>query len=128
MKRNNEGFTLIEVLISILILGLLVMPVCSSLLVTVRVNEQSEDFLRARLAVSSAMETMLAEGIKPETDYETLDTETLDYTVTRATENGEELPYFHVTVSYKGITREPITVTTVIRQAPSNEDGGGTGE
>lgn len=126
MKRNNEGFTLIEVMVSILVLGLVVIPICSGLIMAVRINEQAEDFLQAKLAVSSAMETMMAEGIRSDVDYDTYDTETLDYTVTRAMDNEVELPYYDVTVSYKGITKDPITVTTVIRQAtPAKMEGGG---
>ena len=65
MKRNkwNAGYTLIEVLVAISILGIIVVPVCQNLLMALRVNERTEDLIEAQLAVSSAVEILMAEGI-----------------------------------------------------------------
>jgi len=65
MKRLRErcGSTLLEVVVSVAVLGLLVVPISSGILMSMRINEKSDDMLRARLAVSSAVETIMAEGI-----------------------------------------------------------------
>ena len=62
-KHNSTaGFSLIEVLVAITILGLVVVPIGSSLVLSFRLNARSEDMLQAQLAVSSAVETIMAEG------------------------------------------------------------------
>lgn len=65
MKRNkwNAGYTLIEVLVAISILGIIVSPVCANLVMSLRVNNKTDEMLQAQLAVSSAVETLMAEGI-----------------------------------------------------------------
>lgn len=65
MKRNkwNAGYTLIEVLVAISILGIIVSPVCANLLLSLRVNNKTDEMLQAQLDVSSAVETLMAEGI-----------------------------------------------------------------
>lgn len=60
---NKEGFSLVEVLVAIVLLAALVIPTCSSLVTAVRVNARSEEMMRAQLDVSSAVETLMAEGI-----------------------------------------------------------------
>lgn len=62
-KQNNAGFSLVEVLLAMVILAAIVIPVCSGILVSVQVNTRAEDVLQARLAVSSAIETLTAQGI-----------------------------------------------------------------
>ena len=61
--KQTAGFTLIEVLVAITILGLVVVPISSSLLVSFRLNARSETTMQAQLAVSRAVETIMAEGI-----------------------------------------------------------------
>ena len=65
MKKFKErcGTTLPEILISIALLGLLIVPISSGILTSMRINEKSDDMMRARLAVSSAAETIMAVGI-----------------------------------------------------------------
>ena len=62
-RKNNEGFTLIETLIAIVVLGIVVVPVCSSLVMSFRMNEKADALLQDQLAVSSVVETLMAEGI-----------------------------------------------------------------
>lgn len=72
-KHNSTaGFSLIEVLVAITILGLVVVPIGSSLVLSFRLNARSEQMLQAQLAVSSAVETIMAEGYDPalRADYE----------------------------------------------------------
>ena len=62
-RKNNAGFSLVEVLVAIVLLGTLVVPICTSLFLTYRLNDKTDTLLRAQLDVSSAVETLLAEGI-----------------------------------------------------------------
>lgn len=61
--KNNAGFSLIEVLVAIAILAGILVPACSSLVLSLRMNAKAEALLNARIAVSSAVETLMAEGI-----------------------------------------------------------------
>ena len=62
-KHNSTaGFSLLEVLVAITILGFVVVPIGSSLVLSFRLNARSEKILQAQLAVSSAVETIMAEG------------------------------------------------------------------
>lgn len=62
-QKNNGGYSLIEILVAISILGLIVAPTCQNLLVSLRINQRTEEMIQAQLAVSSAVETLMAEGI-----------------------------------------------------------------
>ena len=64
-KHNSTaGFSLIEVLVAITILGFVAVPIGSSLVRAFELNARSEQMLQAQLAVSSAVETLMAEGYK----------------------------------------------------------------
>ena len=69
-KSNNGGYSLIEVLVAISILGIIVSPVCANLLMSLRATEKTDEILQAQLAVSSAVETLMAEGIAWENHVE----------------------------------------------------------
>lgn len=69
-NKHNGGFTLVELLVSIVILAAIVLPTCTSLVLSYRMNAKSEALMQAQLAVSSAVETLMAEGIS-ETKAET---------------------------------------------------------
>jgi prepilin-type N-terminal cleavage/methylation domain-containing protein len=72
LHNKTAGFTLIEVLVAITILGLVVVPIGSSLVLSYRLNARSGDTLQAQLAVSRAVETIMAEGFDPSMDdYDT---------------------------------------------------------
>ncbi len=67
MKRKyNEGFTLVELLVSIVILAAIVIPTCTSLVLSYRLNAKTDDLMQAQLAVSSAVEKLMATGITEE--------------------------------------------------------------
>lgn len=63
MKKNNEGFSLVEVLLAMVLLAAIVIPTCTSLVLSFRMNAKAEALMQAQLAVSSAVETLMAEGI-----------------------------------------------------------------
>jgi prepilin-type N-terminal cleavage/methylation domain-containing protein len=62
-KKHNEGFSLVELLVSIVILAAIVIPTCTSLVLSYRLNAKSRDMMQAQLAVSSTVETLMAQGI-----------------------------------------------------------------
>lgn len=126
MKRN-AGFTLVEVLVAIVLLGALVIPVSSGMIMTLRMNEKTEEMMQAQLAVSSAVETMMAKGITVASDdytwyesanpYPGLTVKTIEV---KETKDGVEitLPYYIVKVTYEVDGEQVIdTVTTTIRKA-----------
>lgn len=120
MKRNhNGGYSLIEILIAIAVLGIVTIPATTSLLTAHRVNVKAEKMLTAQLQVSSAVETLMATGIKNGENFDTLEAE-LNVEIpdpTKATDptTREELPYYNVTVTSNIEGLESVTVTTYIR-------------
>ena len=62
-RKHNEGFTLVELLVSIVILAAIVLPTCTSLVLSYRLNAKAREMMQAQLAVSSAVETLMAQGI-----------------------------------------------------------------
>lgn len=71
--KETAGFTLIESLVAITILGLVVVPIGSSLVLSFRLNARSESTMQAQLAVSRAVETIMAEGIDKDSIVEMID-------------------------------------------------------
>ena len=70
-KKHNEGTSLIDVLVGIALLALVVIPTCTGLVLSVRINARAEQLLQDQLAVSSAVETLMAKPTD-EVDVETL--------------------------------------------------------
>ena len=115
MKKNNEGFSLVEVLLAMVLLAAIVIPTCTSLVLSFRMNAKAEALMQAQLAVSSAVETLMAKGITKEY-LDSLENETAYYKTAEFAgirfvleDKGE---YFNVTVSDDG---ELVSVSTCIR-------------
>lgn len=66
-KKHNDGFTLVELLVSIVILAAIVIPTCTSLVLSYRMNAKTAELTQAQLAVSSTVETLMAKGM--DTDH-----------------------------------------------------------
>lgn len=65
MKRkvkSSKGFTLVETVAAITVLTLVVAAVTASLIASIQFNARTEQRLQAELAVSNAVERLLAEG------------------------------------------------------------------
>lgn len=69
-NRGVAGFSLIEVLTAITVLGLIAAPIGASLVLSHRLNARSQKLMQAQLAVSNAVETLMAEGIKKDDFWE----------------------------------------------------------
>lgn len=80
MRKLKErcGAALLEVLVSIAILGLLALPISSGIMVSLRINEQCNEMMKARLAVSSAAEIIMATGISSAEEAASLDLPRVD--------------------------------------------------
>ena len=70
-KRNNEGSSLLEIIIAIAVLAAVVIPVCSSLVLSHKVNAKTQQMLQAQLEVSAAAEALTARGIRGDMIVET---------------------------------------------------------
>lgn len=115
-QNCKAGSTLVEVVVAITILGLVCAPICSSLVLAARVNARSEQVMAAQLSVSSAVERLMAEGVK---EGETLSAPGVEITATR--ETGD--PYYEITVTSRTVT--DMKVTTYVRATPA-EGGDGS--
>ncbi len=85
-QKHNEGYTLVELLVSMVILAAIVLPTCTGLVLSVRMNAKTDDLMQAQLAVSSTVETLMASGITQEF-LTTLVEKTENPTQTQADEN-----------------------------------------
>lgn len=140
--KNNGGFSLIEVLAAITVMAIVIGPICAGLVVSARLNARCETLLQDQLAVKSAVETLMADGIQATYDEENglqivnkipagVEVVCAPYYEgkTEPTYSAENLPYaYNVTVKS---TDERVVVTTVIRATdapadttPEGGDGG----
>ena len=120
-KRAAAGFSLIEVLAAITILGLITVPLGSALVLAVRLSERSDALLQARLQVNSAVERLMASGIEESRNFSALSGVTVTADPPEETEPG--YPAYEVTVTSDA---EPeVSVTTWIRPALPEEGGDG---
>lgn len=125
-KQRTAGFTLVEIIVAIAIMGLVSAPICASLVLAGRLNARSRAVMEAELHVRSAVETLMEAGV---TEVSTAYREADFPNVTIKTEKEvTDDPYYKVTVSDN--SPEPlVTVETYIRAAeastPTPEGGGG---
>ena len=121
MGKRNGGFSLIETLVSIVILGAMVVPTCTALVMTVKLNDKTEKMLQAQLAVSSAVETLMASGYDPDmandfedvkiSDTKNAEGQTMHVEVTNA-EGVKTIVAYAITVASSD---DLVSVDTVIR-------------
>ena len=62
-NKHDEGFSLIEILVAIVILAAFVVPICGALLMSNEMNTRTDNLMQAQLAVSSAVEQLMAKKI-----------------------------------------------------------------
>ena len=119
-RKSNGGFSLVEIVVAMAILVSIVVPVCNSMLVSVRINAKAETVLKAKLAVSSAVEELMATGIPANThEYTSVD----DHVTVKVTPV-PDVPYYNVEAWYTvDEDTEVARVSTTIRAAEGN---GGT--
>lgn len=116
-KERTAGFSLLEVVVAIAIIGLISAPICSSLILAGRINAHSQAVMEAHLNVRTAVETLMKDGVTEKSDEYHKDEFP---NVTIKTEEVEGKPYYRVTVSDK--PTKLVTVKTYVRAVPK---GGG---
>ena len=126
--KNEEGFSLMESLAAIAILAMITIPVCSSLVLSARLNGQAEKVLQARIAVSSTVERLMAEGMDTHSDhfdddvYLPASDERVTVKLDPAGQTGGE-GYYNIIVSdAEGL----VSINTCIRAVLPQTEGGGT--
>ena len=119
-KERTAGFTLLEVVVAIAILGLVSAPICSSLILAGRINAHSQAVMEAHLNVRTAVETLMKNGVTEESDNYHVD-DSSNVTI-KTKKDPEGKPYYRVTVKDKP-TEPLVTVVTYVR-AVSPEGGG----
>ena len=62
-RKQTAGFTLMEAVVAMAILGLVAATLGSGLVVSFRLNARSEQMLQARLQVAATAELLMAQGI-----------------------------------------------------------------
>lgn len=118
-KERTAGFSLLEVVVAIAIIGLISAPICSSLILAGRINAHSQAVMEAHLNVRTAVEILMQDGVtQPSDNYRA---EAFPNVTVKTVKDGEN-PYYHVTVSDKH-TEPLITVETYVR-AVLPEGGG----
>ena len=119
-KERTAGFSLLEVVVAIAIIGLISAPICSSLILAGRINAHSQAVMEAHLNVRTAVETLMKDGVTAESNN--YHAEAFPNVTVKTVKDGEN-PYYHVTVSDKH-TEPLVKVETYVRDA--SPKGGGT--
>ena len=118
-KERTAGFSLLEVVVAIAIIGLISAPICSSLILAGRINAHSQAVMEAHLNVRTAVETLMKDGVTAESKNYRADEFP---NVTVITVKDGENPYYHVTVTDKHA--EPLVTVETYVHAVSPEGGG----
>ena len=119
-KERTAGFSLLEVVVAIAIIGLISAPICTSLILAGRINAHSQAVMEAHLNVRTAVETLMKDGVTSASDNYRADAFP---NVTVITVKDGENPYYHVTVTDKH-AQPLVTVETFVRAVLP--EGGGT--
>lgn len=114
--RHNAGYSLVETVVAIAILAIIVVPVSTGMVMAFKMNAKTEQLMQAELAVSSAVETLMAKGI----DGTTVVCPGVDIETTPITDADNNTIYYNVIVTSKDATG--VKVETYIR-ATTGEGG-----
>lgn len=124
INNRTAGFSLLEVIVGIAVLGLITVPVCASLLLSVRLNSHAQALMQARLQTAGVVETLLAEGIAEGTANGTLELADLPEGVTVAVSKAHS--YYDVTVTGRvgsDGSEQTVVIETSVRSVAA--EGGG---
>lgn len=120
-KERTAGFSLLEVVVAIAIIGLISAPICSSLILAGRINAHSQAVMEAHLNVRTAVETLMKDGVTAKSDEDEYRKNDFP-NVKIETKKVDGKPYYHVTV--KDRHTEPLVKVETDVRAVSPEGGG----
>lgn len=120
-KERTAGFSLLEVVVAIAIIGLISAPICSSLILAGRINAHSQAVMEAHLNVRTAVETLMKDGVMTEASAAYYAEKFPNVKIDPKKVKGK--PYYRVTVKDKH-TEPLVTVETYVRAV--SPEGGGT--
>lgn len=90
--KNNKGFTLVEVIISIAALGIICAVLLRLFVVAGNTNDKAKEVQRAQLSVASTIETLVcADSLQDGLALLGLETSSTDFGKYKYSTNGEEL-------------------------------------
>ena len=92
-RQRTAGFTLVEIIVAIAVMGLVSAPLCASLVLAGRLNAHSRAVMEAQLDVRTAVETLMRDGVSSKLPTFP------GVNITR--EKSTEGPYYTVTVTSK---------------------------
>lgn len=124
--KKIAGFSLIEVIVGIAVLGLVTIPICASLVLSVRINGRSRELMNAQLEAVSVVETLMESGISgkmlSEENWEKEQFgENVDVTIEPAEDTNAAFYQVKVKVESGGDGGPTVELKTTIRKG-----GGGT--
>lgn len=95
MIKSNKGLTLVELIVSLAILGIIIMPLSTFFVNTIKINKNSEDRLKAnQLAEKYIEKTKFSDSIVHENNKLTINTSDNDFTIdTTAQHNDSVVTY-----------------------------------
>jgi len=123
--NRTDGFSLVEIVVAITILGFVAVPMFTGLLFSYQLNQRSDEKMQAQLAVSNAVETIMAEGYN-NTDTAKYDERFQSVIVSpplEFDENGNEYEGSAIRFTVTSTHSSDIAVTTYARPY---QEGGGT--
>lgn len=123
--RGTAGFSLVEVLTAITVLGLMLAPIGASLVLSHRLNARSQQLMKDQLAAANAVETLMAEGVMDENYTEWASSMGVTVEIEREEEKKTGAAY------PVKVTSGDVTVETYIRPADTDvadPSGGGDTE
>ncbi len=114
LLKKNDGYTLLEVVVSMLVLAIIAAPIGSAFVVSARVNAYADKVFQARLAVSSAAEQLMAEGVEVDTTSGTSTVKNLSNSEkVKATVTNDPIPagdLYTVTISSTDVETVKVTM------------------
>ena len=128
-NKHNGGFSLIEVMLAMVILAAIVVPTCTSLVLSYRMNAKTEELMKAQLAVSSAVETLMANGVTDDFVSELRDKDETNPTGIMLSDDYPDVAFkLEDKGDYYAIevmdVNEMVSVETSVRDLTSEEGGG----
>lgn len=127
MKRkvkSSKGFTLVETVAAITVLTLVVAAVTASLIASIQFNARTEQRLQAELAVSNAVERLLAEGYDPDGSFDVSGASVSAYSEDFVTLKDEDDNNIDVVVGYfvtVSSTNPNVSTISVTAYVPAKE-------